>query len=88
MTVDRREEECVMDLREQLARYAHEAWMGWMKYMFSKCTQNSDGSMILPAWAVERWTRQMTTPYTALPEAERKSDRAEADKILEIVGDR
>ena len=77
-----------MDLREQLASYAHEAWMGWMVYMFGKCIHNPDGTLTIPAPLVERWTRQMTTSYTALPEAERKSDRAEADKILEIVGDR
>ena len=44
------------DKREQLADYAHDAWSGWMKYMFSKCTKNLDGSMTIPANSVERWT--------------------------------
>jgi hypothetical protein len=74
-------------LRERLARYAHEAWMGWMKYMFSKCVHNPDGTLTIPAPLVERWTRQMKTPYFSLPEEERESDRAEARKIMEIVGD-
>lgn len=72
-------------LRESLAAYAHDAWSGWMQYLFSKSTRNDDGTMTIPAWAVERWTRQMTTAYTDLPEDEKKSDRAEADQMLAIL---
>ncbi len=64
--------------REALAEYAHAAWSGWMHYLFSKC----DGSVI-PPWAVERWKRQAATAYPDLPEEEKDSDRAEADKILQ-----
>lgn len=71
--------------REPLAAYAHEAWAGWKEYEFSKGTFNADGTWTMPAWAVERWTRQMQTPYDELPEAEKASDRAEADKMLAIV---
>lgn len=71
--------------REALADYAHEAWSGWMKYMFSKAEPNDDGTWTMPAWAVERWQRQMSTPYADLPEEEKASDRAEADKMLAIV---
>jgi hypothetical protein len=80
--------------REALAEYAHEAWSGWMKYMFEKGERRGvfnihavggiDVEWIMPAWAVERWTRQMRTPYADLPEAEKESDRAEADKMLAI----
>lgn len=73
------------DIREQLADYAHDAWAGWMAYLFEKSTRNSDGTVTLPAWAVERWTRQMGTDYADLPEQEKESDRAEADKMLAIV---
>lgn len=41
--------------------------------------------MIIPAWAVERWQRQMNTPYNYLPKDEKGSDKAEADKILVIL---
>ncbi len=68
--------------RERLAEYAHTAWSGWMIYQFSKGTFNEDGTWTMPAWAVERWTRQMNAPYSALPESEKESDRAEADAIL------
>jgi hypothetical protein len=73
------------DAREALAAYAHEAWSGWKEYEFSKGTLNADGTWTMPAWAVERWTRQMHTPYDALPEAEKDSDRKEADAMLAIV---
>lgn len=73
------------EMREQLAYYAHEAWSGWMAYLFSKSTLNADGTVTIPAWAAMRWTRQMTTRYPDLSEAEKASDRAEADKMLAIV---
>ena len=72
--------------REQLAEYAHKAWSGWMAYLFEKSEQNSDGTVTIPAWAVERWRRQSITPYSALPESEKESDRAEADRMLAITG--
>jgi hypothetical protein len=72
------------NMREKLAKYAHDVWSVWMKYLFSKCELLPDGSMVIPKWAVERWTRQMNTEYHDLPEEERKSDKKEADEILEI----
>lgn len=70
--------------RELLAAYAHEAWVGWMRYLFSKCSA-IEGRVVIPFWAVERWKRQMATLYAELPEAEKQSDRAEADRILGIL---
>lgn len=79
------------EVREQLADYAHEAWSGWMKYLFAKCEYIEEmddprGALAIPAWAVERWMRQMQTRYADLPESEKASDRDEADKMLAIVG--
>jgi len=74
-------------LRTQLAAYAHEAWSGWMQYMFSKASQSGDddGGLLIPADLVERWTRQMNTPYHTLPENEQASDIDEANKMLAII---
>lgn len=72
------------DKREALAAYAHEAWSGWMKYLFRKTEQSGFG-MVIPQWAVERWARQMNTPYAELPESEKESDRVEADRMLNIM---
>lgn len=56
-----------------------------MQYMFGKCVRLPNGSVIVPSSLVERWTRQMNTAYGDLPEGEKESDRAEADKILGMI---
>ncbi|NOY58937.1 MAG: hypothetical protein GXO75_08395 [Calditrichaeota bacterium] len=73
------------DLVETLADYAHRAWSGWMKYLFSKSKKNSDGTVTIPKWAVKRWERQMNTLYSDLTEKEKDSDRAEANEIIGII---
>ena len=76
------------ELREVLAEYAHQAWSGWMDYMFAhSVATGGDGSEMIPAYLVDRWERQAATVYADLPEDEKKSDRAEADKILAIVAE-
>lgn len=72
-------------MREKLAEYAHAAWSGWMKHLFEKSTQNADGTVTIPAWAVSRWQRQMNTPYAALPANEKESDGMEADRMISIM---
>jgi len=70
---------------ERLSGYAHSAWSGWMKYMFSKSMRGANGSLIIPAPLVARWERQSQTSYSDLPEQEKASDRAEAYRIIEIL---
>lgn len=72
-------------MTEHLAEYAHQAWAGWMNYLFSFC-EDFEGNKIIPKAKVDRWTRQVNTPYFNLPEEEKHSDRYEAKRILEIVG--
>lgn len=74
--------------REELADYAHEAWSGWMKYLFEKSTKNNDGTITIPKWAADRWTMQINTTYQDLPENMKKSDREEADKMISIFNDK
>jgi hypothetical protein len=81
-----------IEIKEQLAEYAHEAWSRWMKYLFEKSipykpgeVQNYEGALIIPKWAVERWTYQINTEYKDLPKEMKKSDLKEADKILSIL---
>ncbi len=72
-------------LIEELAEYAHNAWAGWMQYLFSKCERRTDKTYLVPLWAVDRWWRQMQTDYSDLPDNEKESDRVEARKMLSIV---
>lgn len=67
-----------LDLREQLAKYAHAAWCGWIKHMFRK-------GHFEPAQEQDRWLQLAYTAYCNLTEDEKKSDRTEADRILAIV---
>ena len=79
----------VNELTRNLAAYAHKAWSGWMKYMFSKSIfeEDGDGAVIIPADLVERWKRQMNTAYDDLPADEQISDVAEAHKMIAIFDD-
>lgn len=70
---------------EALAAYAHEAWAGWMRYLWRLSTTNDDGTVTIPASLVERWQRQTKTEYADLPENEKTSDRDEAMKMLDIM---
>lgn len=72
-------------LREQLAALAHEQWSGWMRYLFGKCTYPGPSGVRMPSEWAERWMRQMNTPYAELSEAEKESDRLEADRVLDLV---
>ena len=74
-----------MDIREKFAEYAHDAWSGWMKYLFRKSTLNDDGTVTIPKWAVDRWQRQASTAYKDLSEKEKDNDRDEADFMFEII---
>jgi hypothetical protein len=43
------------------------------------------GVVTIPACSAARWERQMHMEYAKLTEAEKESDRAEADRILAIL---
>ncbi len=72
-------------LLERLASTQHGIWSHWMRYQFSMCQRNEDGSITIPADKVDRWRRQMLTPYTELTEREKQSDREQAYKILGVL---
>jgi hypothetical protein len=80
------------DLREKLAVLCHEQWIGWMKYLFSKCSHEQLAdcefmAAVIPVELIARWNRQIQTPYAELSEEEKESDRKEADKFLVLIDD-
>lgn len=80
-----------MALREKIAAVQHEIWAHWMRYLFSVSIKNEDGSCTIPVEKVQRWMRQLDTPYDALTDKEQSSDREQAEKVLaiwnEVFGD-
>jgi hypothetical protein len=73
------------ELIEKLSEAEHRSWSYWMTYLFSTCEIQEDGSAVIPAPLVERWHRQLATPYSELTEREKQSDRDEVIKILPII---
>ncbi len=91
----------VYHVREELAELCHSQWSGWMKYLFSKCSEieimhhflddenklrtREESYMIIPEWGQKRWKRQTELSYKELSEEEKNSDRFEADKFLQCI---
>lgn len=73
------------EAREKLAELCHKQWSGWIKYMFGKCLKKTNGTILIPEWAVTRWRRQAYTPYNKLTSQEKDSDRIEADKFISLL---
>lgn len=73
---------CMHQKLDDCASYAHDAWSGWMKYMFSLSNENDDGSVTIPVELVARWKRQMDTSYYDLSEDEQFSDQVESVRYL------
>ncbi len=63
------------ELREQLAELEHVQWATWTKYFIENLTPIN----------IERWQRQIETPYKELTEKEKDSDREWADKIIKLL---
>ncbi|MEU7599915.1 hypothetical protein [Streptomyces sp. NPDC041003] len=72
-------------LIEALASVEHERWSHWQRYLHSKCVRGVDGSLIIPAELVQRWEAQMNTPYDALSEKEKESDREQVRRYIPLI---
>ncbi len=78
-------------MMEELAALEHERWASWQRYLHSKCRPHigqdggMTGALVIPAELVERWERQIDTPYADLSEREKESDRAEVRKYMQII---
>ncbi len=72
-------------LIERLAEKEHASWARWMTYLFSKCEQQADGSMLLPSAMVAHWQQEVEPPYSELSGRYQQSDRDEVAHILPIL---
>lgn len=75
------------NLVEALAEIEHQRWAHWQKYLHSRCEQQSDGSMLIPAELVKKWEVQISTPYRELSEQEKQSDREQVHKYLPVIAE-
>jgi len=64
------------NLIEKLAALEHEQWAHWTRYMLDNLTPEN----------IQRWRRQIETPYEDLSEKEKESDRVWARKVMELTG--
>jgi len=74
-----------VDLRlEQIAALEHEQWAHWTQYMLDElhCLV---GVEIEDLDCVQRWRRQIETPYVELSEEEKESDRVWARKVTAMM---
>lgn len=72
-------EEIKESFLETLATLEHEQWAHWTKYMLNNLTPEN----------IQRWKKQIETPYEELSEKEKESDRKWAmivvDAFLEVT---
>lgn len=73
------------DVLEDMADQEHDSWSRWMEHLFKKSEKNPDGTVTIPKDKVERWERQMKTPYNKLSDKEKESDRKEVRKFIKII---
>lgn len=74
-------------LLDPLAAIEHERWAHWQRYMHSKGLRQPDGSLVIPADLVALWEKQISTPFEALTEKEKESDRDQVRKYLPVVAE-
>lgn len=82
---DNQDDDWEREFVEAGAALEHERWARWQTYVFSRCARNLDGSMTMCREDVERWQRQIETPYNQLSETEKESDRKESGLYLPLV---
>lgn len=63
------------ELLEELAALEHDQWATWTPYMIANMNPEN----------IQRWQRQVATPYQALSEQEKESDRVYARNVIEIL---
>lgn len=73
------------DLLEKLAAIEHERWADWQRYCHAKGVKDKNGWVSLPWECVERWERQIATPYAELSEPEKQSDRDQVARYWPLI---
>lgn len=83
------------DLIESLSAIEHERWADWQQWVHGQCRGIPDmldchfdaGSLVIPDALVQRWQRQIATPYGELSEGEKQSDREQVARYWPLIVD-
>lgn len=72
------------NLIERLAAIEHERWADWQRWMHKVLRDTHDPS---PEYGdiLERWDRQIETPYNKLSEGEKQSDRDQVQRYMPLL---
>jgi hypothetical protein len=71
---------------EAVSEQCHKQWSGWTEHFLSKTKECCSEHISMDVTWIDRWRKQIATPYADLTEEEKESDRREARKILEAIG--
>jgi hypothetical protein len=73
-------------LREKLAAIEHERWADWQKWCNQTIRMNlKTGNIEGVLLALNRWDKQIETPYAELSEAEKASDMEQVDRYWPLI---
>lgn len=73
------------ELIEKLAGIEHQRWADWQAWCHKQGLRMSDGGILLLPPVVERWERQIATPYADLSEREKESDREQVQRYWPLI---
>lgn len=75
----------LQELKERLAAIEHERWADWQKWCHKILREqlgNQNGSLEA---VLERWERQIATPYSELSDEEKASDMEQVDRYWPLL---
>lgn len=73
----------IEEIREQLAEIEHQRWADWQTWCHKILRENCPSPELEKV--LERWDRQIATPYKDLTETEKDSDREQVDRYLPLI---
>lgn len=71
------------DLRERLAAIEHERWTDWQKWCHKVLRENCPSAELEKV--LQRWDKQIATPYPLLTAAEKASDMEQVDRYWPLI---
>ena len=71
------------ELRDKLAAIEHERWADWQAWCHNVIRENSPSPETLKV--LERWDKQIATPYAELTEREKASDMEQVDRYWPLI---